>query len=52
MLKQTKRRVKFGVLKLPSEMREDGIILDYKGRRLVGVTILDASQRYLDTPQT
>ncbi|MBI3000508.1 MAG: DUF2283 domain-containing protein [Deltaproteobacteria bacterium] len=28
-----------------SETRDDGIILDYKGRRLVGVTILDASQR-------
>jgi uncharacterized protein YuzE len=28
-----------------SEMRDDGVILDYKGRRLVGVTILEASQR-------
>ena len=28
-----------------SQMRDDGVILDYKGRRLVGVTILDASQR-------
>jgi len=28
-----------------SEMRGDGVILDYKGRRLVGVTILEASQR-------
>ena len=28
-----------------SEMREDGIILDYKGSHLVGLTILDASQR-------
>ena len=28
-----------------SEMREDGVILDYKGRRFVGVTVLDASQR-------
>ena len=28
-----------------SEMSDDGVILDYKGRRLVGVTILDASQR-------
>lgn len=28
-----------------SEMREDGIILDYKGSRLVGLTILDASHR-------
>ena len=27
-----------------SEMRGDGVILDYKGRRLVGVTILEASQ--------
>jgi len=28
-----------------SEMRDDGVILDYKGPRLVGVTILEASQR-------
>lgn len=28
-----------------SQMRDDGVILDYKGRRLVGVTILEASQR-------
>jgi len=28
-----------------SEMRDDGVILDYKSRRLVGVTILEASQR-------
>jgi uncharacterized protein YuzE len=28
-----------------SEMRDDGIILDYKGDRLVGLTILEASQR-------
>jgi uncharacterized protein YuzE len=28
-----------------SEMREDGIILDYSDRELVGLTILDASQR-------
>ncbi len=28
-----------------SEVRDDGIILDYKGRRLVGLTILDASHR-------
>lgn len=28
-----------------SEMREDGVILDYKGNDLVGVTILEASQR-------
>lgn len=28
-----------------SQMRDDGVILDYKGRRLVGVTVLDASQR-------
>jgi uncharacterized protein YuzE len=28
-----------------SEMREDGILLDYQNDRLVGVTILEASQR-------
>ncbi|MBC8233973.1 DUF2283 domain-containing protein [bacterium] len=28
-----------------SEMRDDGIIFDYKGNRLVGLTILEASQR-------
>jgi len=28
-----------------SEMREDDVILDYRGKRLVGVTILDASTR-------
>lgn len=28
-----------------SEMREDGIILDYREKTLVGLTILDASQR-------
>ena len=28
-----------------SEMREDGIILDYRGSKLVGLTILEASQR-------
>ncbi len=28
-----------------SEMRDDGIILDYKGARLVGLTVLDASNR-------
>jgi len=28
-----------------SEMRDDGIILDYKGSRLVGLAILEASQR-------
>lgn len=28
-----------------SEMRDDGIILDYKGNSLVGLTILEASQR-------
>lgn len=28
-----------------SETRDDGVVLDYKGRRLVGVTILEASQR-------
>ena len=28
-----------------SEMRDDGIILDYRGNRLVGLTILEASHR-------
>ena len=28
-----------------SDLRNNGIILDYKGRRLVGITILEASQR-------
>jgi len=28
-----------------SEMREDGIVLDYKDDHLVGLTILEASQR-------
>ncbi len=28
-----------------SQMREDGIILDYKDDNLVGMTILEASQR-------
>ncbi len=28
-----------------SEMRDDGIILDYKDDVLVGLTVLDASQR-------
>jgi uncharacterized protein YuzE len=28
-----------------SEMRDDGIILDFKGRRLVGLSILEASRR-------
>lgn len=28
-----------------SEMREDGIIFDYKEKDLVGVTILEASHR-------
>jgi uncharacterized protein YuzE len=28
-----------------SQMRDDGVILGYKGRHLVGVTILEASQR-------
>jgi len=28
-----------------SEMRDDGIILDYRGDRLVGLTILEASHR-------
>jgi uncharacterized protein YuzE len=28
-----------------SEMREDGIILDYQDNRLVGLSVLEASQR-------
>ncbi len=28
-----------------SEMRDDGIILDYRGKALVGLTIPEASQR-------
>ena len=28
-----------------SEIRDDGIILDYKGDRLVGLTVLEASHR-------
>jgi len=28
-----------------SDMRDDGIILDYKGNQLVGITILEASRR-------
>ena len=28
-----------------SEMRDDGVILDYRGNTLVGVTVLDASRR-------
>ncbi len=28
-----------------SEMRDDGIILDYRGNHLVGLTILEASRR-------
>jgi uncharacterized protein YuzE len=28
-----------------SEMRDDGIILDYQGDRLVGLTVLEASHR-------
>jgi len=28
-----------------SDMRDDGIILDYRGNRLVGLTILEASHR-------
>ena len=28
-----------------SEMRDDGVLLDYKNDRLVGVTILEASRR-------
>jgi uncharacterized protein YuzE len=28
-----------------SAMREDGVILDYRGDRLVGLTVLEASRR-------
>lgn len=28
-----------------SEMREDGIVLDYRGKNLVGLTVLEASHR-------
>ena len=28
-----------------SEMREDGIILDYRGSHLIGLTVLEASHR-------
>jgi uncharacterized protein YuzE len=28
-----------------SDMREDGVILDYKGNNLVGVTLVEASRR-------
>lgn len=28
-----------------SEMREDGVILDYQGDTLIGLTVLEASQR-------
>lgn len=28
-----------------SQMADGGVILDYKGRRLVGITILEASER-------
>ena len=28
-----------------SEMRDNGIMLDYRGKELVGLTILDASRR-------
>lgn len=28
-----------------SELKEEGVIFDYKGKDLVGVTILEASQR-------
>jgi uncharacterized protein YuzE len=28
-----------------SEMREDGIIVDYRGNQIVGLTILEASTR-------
>lgn len=29
-----------------TEMTDDGILLRYRGRELVGITILDASKRY------
>ena len=29
-----------------SEMRDDGILLDYRGDQLVGLTVLEASHRY------
>jgi uncharacterized protein YuzE len=28
-----------------SEMREDGVIFDYRGKELVGVTVMEASHR-------
>lgn len=28
-----------------SELRDDGVILDYRGSRLVGITVLEASRR-------
>ena len=28
-----------------SEMREEGVIFDYKGKELVGVTVMEASHR-------
>lgn len=28
-----------------SELRADGVIFDYRGNRLVGITVLEASQR-------
>ncbi len=28
-----------------SELRDDGVIFDYRGSRLVGITVLDASRR-------
>jgi uncharacterized protein YuzE len=31
-----------------SELRDDGVILDYRGNRLVGVTVLEASRRNAD----
>ena len=35
-----------------SNMRDDGVILDYKGSSLVGITILEASQRSTTTSHT
>ncbi|MCS6840679.1 MAG: DUF2283 domain-containing protein [Roseiflexaceae bacterium] len=29
-----------------TEMTDDGILVRYRGRELVGITILDASKRY------
>ena len=34
-----------------SDMRDDGVIFDYKGQDLVGITILEASRRSTTTSQ-